>query len=95
VPGGREELLKDRRVHSRLVGDHLDGRDLGCVDGPFEEPMGRLPVSVSGHEHVDDLVELVAGAVDVAPLAGDLHVRLVHEPAIPDAMPTRPSSVGR
>src|ERR671912_1710027 len=38
--------------------------------------------------------ELVDGAVDVAPLAGDLDVRLVHLPAISHAMPAGSGGVG-
>jgi len=45
-------------------------------------------------QHVDDLTGLVDCSVDVAPAASDPHIRLVHLPAIPDPVPTRPGGVG-
>ena len=44
---------------------------------------------------VDDLPGLVDGPVDVAPLAGDLDVGLVHLPAVSHAMPAGPGGVGK
>jgi hypothetical protein len=78
-----------------LVGDDLHGRDLGGADGPLEEAAGCLGVALWGDEHVDDLAELVDCAVDVAPPPGDLHVGLVHQPAIPDQVPAGPGGVGQ
>jgi hypothetical protein len=78
----------------RLVGDHLDGSDLGRADGLFEEPAGCPDVVPWGDEHVDDLVELVDRPVHVAPLAGDLHIGLVDPPTVPDHAAARPSSLG-
>jgi hypothetical protein len=46
-----------------------------CADGALEEPAGRCRVPPRGHEHVDDLPELVDRAVDIAPPAGDLDRR--------------------
>jgi hypothetical protein len=46
-----------------------------------------------GHQDVDDLPELVDGAVDMAPPAGDLHLGLVHGPAISHTLPAGPSRV--
>jgi hypothetical protein len=68
MPGRRQQLLQHGRVHRRLIGDDLSGRDLRRTDRPFEEAMGRLGVAPRGDEDVDDLPELVDGAVDVAPL---------------------------
>jgi hypothetical protein len=45
--------------------------------------------------YVDDLPYLVDGAVDVAPPASHLHVRLVHLPAIADSMPARSAGLGQ
>jgi hypothetical protein len=56
---------------------------------------GCLGVALWGDEHVDDLAELVDRAVDVAPPTGDLHVGLVHEPAIPDQVAAGPGGVGQ
>ena len=58
-----------------------------------EEPAGGRGISPSGDEHVDDLAELVDRAVDVAPLAGDLHIGLVDLPAVTDGVPARPSGL--
>jgi hypothetical protein len=57
--------------------------------------MACLGVAPRGDIDVDDLAELVDGAVDLAPLAGDLHIRLVHLPAIAHAMPAGPGSLGQ
>src|SRR5215207_1427474 len=57
--------------------------------------MGCLGVAPRGDEDVDDLRELVDGPVDIAPLAGDLHIGLVHLPAISHAMPAGPGGLGQ
>jgi hypothetical protein len=95
VPRRREQLLQRDRVGRRLVGDDLHGRDLGCGDGPLEEAAGGLGVAPRGDEHVDDLAELVDRAVDVAPPTGDLHIGLVHEPAISNTMTAGSGGVGQ
>jgi hypothetical protein len=46
-------------------------------------------------EHVDDLAELVDRPIHVPPPAGDLHIGLVHLPAVTDHVPARPSSLGQ
>src|SRR4030095_12907824 len=76
----------------RLLGDRPSGSDPGRVDGPREEPAGRPDVAPREDEHVDDLAELVERPVQVAPLAGDLHLGLVDLPAISNTMSARPSS---
>jgi hypothetical protein len=50
----------------------------------LEELPGRLAVATGGRVYVDDLAELVDGAVQVDPAAGDFDVGLVHVPAVPD-----------
>jgi hypothetical protein len=95
VPRRREQLVQRDRVGRRLVGDDLHGRDPGGADGPLEEAAGCLGVALSGDEHVDDLAELVDRAVAVAPPTGDLHLGLVHEPAIPDQVAAGPGGVGQ
>ena len=81
------------RAHRRLIGRDLDRRDLGHADGSLEEPAGGLGVAPRGDKHIDDLPELVDRSIDVAPLSGNLHVRLVHLPAISHAMPAGPGGV--
>jgi hypothetical protein len=95
MPGRRQQLLQHRRVHRRLIGDDLSGRDLGRPDRRFDEAVGCLGVAPQGDIDVDDLAELVDGAVDVAPVAGDLHEGLVDLPAISHAMPAGPGGVGQ
>jgi hypothetical protein len=41
------------------------------------------------------LADLVDRTVDIAPPTGDLHVGLVHEPAIPDQVAAGPGGVGQ
>jgi hypothetical protein len=67
----------------------------GRVDRSLEEPLGCLGVALWGDEDVDDLPELVDGAVDVAPLAGDLHIGLVHGPLISHTVSAWPGGVGQ
>jgi hypothetical protein len=81
MPRRREQLAQRGRGGRRLVGDDLHGRDLG---GLLQAAAGGLGVALWGDEHVDDLADLVDRTVDIAPPTGDLHVGLVHEPAIPD-----------
>jgi hypothetical protein len=54
-----------------------------------------LRVSARRDEHVDELPELVDRTVHIAPSAGDLHIGLVHLPAISHAMPARPGGLGQ
>jgi hypothetical protein len=95
VPGRRQQLIEDHWVGRRPVGDDLDRHRHGRSDGPFEEPTRRRHIPPRSHEHVDDLPELVDRPVDVAPLAGDLHIGLVREPALTDNVPTGPGGFGQ
>ena len=95
VPGRRQQVLQHGRVHRRLIGGD-------SVDAMFVVPIARsknrwgcLGGALWEDIDVDDLAELVDGPVDVAPLAGDLHARLVHLPAISHAMPAGPGGVGQ
>jgi hypothetical protein len=56
---------------------------------------GGLGVATRGHEHVDDLPELVDRPVDVASPTGDPHVGLVDLPAVTDAMAAGPGRLGQ
>jgi hypothetical protein len=57
--------------------------------------MGCRGISAWGGEHIDDLPELIDRAVDIAPPASDLHIRLVHRPAISHSVSTRAGSLGQ
>ena len=94
MPDHRQQLLEHRRVQRRVVGDHLDWRDPHCADGALEEPAGRGCVPPWGDEHVDDLPELVDGAVGVAPLARDFDIGLVDLPLVADGMAAGPGGLG-
>jgi hypothetical protein len=93
APG--EQLVQHDRVGRRPVGDHLHRPDPGRRDGTVEEPSGRHRVTAWGHEHVDDLPELVDRAVHIAPLARDLDVGLVDLPATPDRMAAGAGGLGQ
>ncbi len=95
VPRRRQQLVEHGGVGRCLVGDHLRGRNRRGVDGAFEEPSRRRHIPPWRDEHVDDLPELVDGAVDVAPPAGDPHVGFVHLPAGADPVAARPGGVGQ
>jgi hypothetical protein len=69
MPGRRQQLLQHDRGGRRLIGDHLDGSDLGRADGLLEESAGPSDVARWGDEHVDDLAKLVDRPVHVASLA--------------------------
>jgi hypothetical protein len=45
VPRRWQRILQHRRVHRRLVGGDLDGRDLGRAHRPLEESVGFLRVA--------------------------------------------------
>ena len=55
----------------------------------------RLAVPPGGGVYVDDLPELVDRPIQVHPPPGDLHIRLVHVPAVADPVPAEPGRVGQ
>ena len=61
----------------------------------LEAPGRRHSIPPWGHEHIDDLPELVDRAVDVAPPLGDLHRGPVDMPAAADGVPAGPGGRGR
>ncbi len=92
VTGVRQQFVEHPGVGGRLVGGHFD-RPAAVRQRGGEEPAGRGQVPVLGGEDVDDLAVLVDRPVQVDPPAGDLHIRLVREPAIPGRVPAGPSRV--
>jgi hypothetical protein len=95
MPGRRQQRLQHCRVHLRIVGAHLDWHNPHRADGALEEPADGLRVPACRDEHVDDLSELVDRAVHIPPAASDLHIGLVHEPAIPDQVAAGSGGVGQ
>jgi hypothetical protein len=81
VPGTRNQLLEDGWVDRRRVGDDL-GRAGAVLEGAGDESAGGRQVPRRGHQHVDDLPELVDRPVQIDLPAGDLDVGFVNEPAI-------------
>jgi hypothetical protein len=95
VPGRGQQRLQHGRVDRRLVGGDLGGHDLGRADRLLEESAGGVSVSSGGHEHVDDLAELVDRPVGIASPAGDLDVGLIHKPAISHGVSAGAGGVGQ
>jgi hypothetical protein len=50
-------------------------------------------ITPRGDEHVDDLPELIDRTVHIPPSSSDLHVGLVHEPAISYSVPAGAGSL--
>ena len=92
VPCRRQQRLRNRRVQRGPIGCDLDWPNCCSADGLLDEPLGGVSVSSGGHEHVDDLAELVDRAVHVAPLPGDLQVGLIDLPAVADGVAAGPGS---
>ena len=75
------------------VGHHLVGFTVGA-ECPGEEPACGPEIAAGRDEHVDDLAVLINRSIDVPPLAGNLHIRLVHIPTVADRMSARPGRIG-
>ena len=60
----------------------------------LEAPLGGVSVTSGGHEHVDDLAELVDRAAAIAPPAGDLDGGLIDLPAVTDLVSAWPGGLG-
>jgi hypothetical protein len=54
-----------------------------AADSLSEEPSGSPFVALLGEEKIDGLAGLIDRAIEIAPLALDLDVRLVHPPTAP------------
>jgi tetratricopeptide (TPR) repeat protein len=83
VPRRRPQRVEDLRVCRRPVGDDLHRHHTGGVPGALEELVRRLTVPATRRVHVYDLPILVDRPIQVDPPASDLHVGLVHVPAVP------------
>ena len=94
VPGRWQEVIEHHWVDRRLVSHDFAGLRAGRADGLLEEPTRRR-VALVGHEHVDDLSELIDGTVDVAPAASDPDVGLVNHPASADTVSAGPGHLGQ
>jgi hypothetical protein len=95
MPRRWQQLLQHHRVGGCPVGHDFTRPDRGCADSPLEEPASCSDVAPRGDEDVNHLPELTNGAVDIAPLAGDLHVDLVDLLAVAIGMSAGPGSLGQ
>jgi hypothetical protein len=95
MPRRWEHLVQHDRVRRCSVGDHLHRGHLRRGDGPFEEPAGRGDVTPRGDEHVNNLAELIDRPVHIPPSPSDLHIGLVHEPAISYSVPAGAGGLGQ
>jgi hypothetical protein len=57
--------------------------------------VGFVRVAPRSDEYVNDLPERIDRTVDVPPPTGDLHIGLVHLPAVADGVPAGASSLGQ
>jgi len=92
MAGGGHQVIQYSWVGGRTVGAHL-GRSRAVPQRAGEEPAGGRQISFLRDQHVDDLPELVDGAVQVNPPTGDLDVGFIGEPAIARGVSARPSRV--
>jgi hypothetical protein len=95
MPRRRHQVLEHGRVDRGGIGDHLNRDHLQRRQGSLEEPAGRGGVPASGDQHVDDLPVLVNRPVHVPPDPVDLHIRLIHEPAVTRGVTSEPGRVGQ
>src|SRR6266568_6812403 len=58
-------------------------RDSVAADGFFQKPERGLFIAVLREQKVNRLALLIHGTIEIAPLALDLDVRLIHPPANP------------
>src|SRR5215211_492646 len=72
VAGGRSSSTSGYAAARSVVTSRRDPRR---ADGPLGEPAGSRRVPPLRDEYVDDVPELVDRTVDIAPPAGDLHLK--------------------
>lgn len=87
VAGGGQQLIKHPGVGRCPLGTHL-ARVWAMGESPGDEPAGSRHVPLLGHQHVDDLPDLVDRAVERDLPPGELDIRFIDEPPIPDHVRT-------
>jgi hypothetical protein len=87
VPRGRHDFVDHARVDGCSIGRNLDRRRAERHSADEESPRRRI--SALADQHVDDLPVLIDGPVEVGPAAGNLDIRFVGEPTIPDGVSAR------
>jgi hypothetical protein len=86
MPGCWKQVLQHHRIGRCPISNDHCRRHFRCADGRRKEPARRRRIPPWRYPHVNDLAELVDRTVDVPPAAADLHIGLVHEPAISTTM---------
>jgi hypothetical protein len=95
MPSPWQQLFQHRRVYRREVGDDL--HRLVFVSRIALSKNRRAAVASRRGETntFDELAELVDRSIHIPPAAGDLHVGLIHPPAVTHGMPGGLGQQGR
>ena len=88
----RDKLVDHAKQRCCQIGGDLGGSTVNR-QRTIEERSGGTEVAPFRHIYVDDLAMLINSAVHVPPHTGDLHIRFVDEPAVPDAVPAGSCSI--
>jgi hypothetical protein len=94
VPRRCQQLLHNRRIPKRLVGDNLGRRDLGRANSLLEERRAARPSRCRETNTSTTCPNWSIARLDIAPLARHLQVELIDLPAIANGMPTGPGRLG-
>jgi hypothetical protein len=99
VPCRWQQRLQHAWVDRRLIVVTSEGVTLVAPIACLKNLRAAPHVPTWGDEHIDHLADHLAELVDrsvyVAPPSGDLHIRLIHLPAVAYGMPAAPSGVGQ
>jgi hypothetical protein len=90
MPRGWDEFVDHARVDRRLIGGDVDRRRAAAQRWRMSEQHGHGGVRIPG---LDDLTVLIDRPVQIGPATGDLDIRLVNRPSIPDRVPCRTGGV--
>ena len=82
MPSPWQQLFQRGRVHRREVGDDLHRHRLRLTDRPLEEPTSGRCIPPWGTNTSMTWPNWVDCSVHIPPSPSDLHIGLVHEPAI-------------
>ena len=104
--GGTPGRLLPGKPHRHSADPVTDPRTAkpACVGPPASAWSSRRPrsknrrpcrIPLRRDEHVDDLAELVDGAVDIPPAPGDFHIRLICLPTVADDVAAGPGCVSQ
>ena len=89
-----QQLLQYHQIRRHRVGYDFAGSGPGRAERLQEAPVGGPWRPGTRRHHVDDLAGLVDRSVHIAPLAGDLHLGLIHVPAVANGVAAWSGGVG-